>query len=223
MHKRIILFVVVILLTVSSYAKAMTLTFSGNIQGQDMYFSVSGDVGGVNNIQHIYPDGQIYYEQIMHIISPSDWVVLDSLAPSTYSNAGESYMWYSVPSNGAHSRCGYSEHVGGYNASTLEFWGHSVSIGSYVSYNTIEDLLGINGAFTYSDITAYITNYSPDGSTVENRVGNGIEGSLTLVALDYTYTSNPNQLPSAVPEPATLSLFGLGLLGLVFKRKRSES
>ncbi len=227
--KRISFFLLVMLsvfLSTLCNASALTLTFEGVVAGQNMNFSVSGDVGGVNNTVGGGLPGQTLWSQDWTINAISDWALLPSPVPSSYINNGLSFgqMLYGTPYSGTNWGFRYHEDLGGNNSSSLEIWGHGVNIDTMTNFNMIEDLIGVNGAFNYSEVSAYATNYTSDGSTEANWTRNSAEGNLTLVAASYAYTPGSNVIPDqssgVIPEPTSLFLFGLGGLLLRHRRKR---
>jgi len=218
-------FVLMLCLVITSKAFAMTLTFEGVIEGQVINFSVSGDVGGVNNIMSYSPPGQTLWAQDWQISSISNWALLPSPVPSTYANNGYAVgqMLYGAPYAATNWGFRYREGLTGNNYSTLETWGHEIIIDTETPFNTMSDLLGITGAFNYSETSAYATNYTSDGSTEANFTRLRKNGVLTLVALDDSYTPVPPPPPTQpVPEPATMLLLSLGLAGVAIARKKFQ-
>lgn len=203
-------------------ARAVSFTFSGTIDGQTMLFTVSSV--GVNKPPYpIHTSGSTLWSWDWQINSISNWALLPYPVPSIYVNNGPSFgqLLYGAPYVGTDWGFKYYEDLGGNNTSTSEYWRQIINIRTERYFNTIADLLDVNGAFIYHDATAYATHYtSDDGGTTANWTRDRVNGYLTLVAFDLSdIVPGPAPGPAPVPEPFTLVLLGSGLLGLWGLRK----
>ena len=225
MYRFVIYFVIILFFIFVSVpvATAISFTFSGTIDSQTMLFTVSS-VGYNKPPYPIYTSyGSTLWAWDWQISSISSWALLTFPVPNSYVNNGTSLgqLLYGAPYMGTDWGFKYYEDLGGNNTSTLKYWRQIINIRTLTPFNTIADLLGVNGAFLYHEATGYATNYTSDGSTTANWTIDRVNGYLTLVAFDLSDTGpGPAPTPSPVPEPSTLFLLGSGLLGLWGFRKK---
>jgi hypothetical protein len=191
---------------------AVTLTFSGNVNGNDTLFSVQGDVYGSNDV--LSPGT---WNDEKPIAEMSSWTLLDDIAPSSYLSNENSYAQMFATTGGSFR---YHELRDGSNPIALEAWSHEVDIRTIIfgSGGTIESLLNVAGAFSYSELVGFATNYTQDGSTIANTQQDRIDGTLTLVDFELSDDSGGG----AIPEPATITIWGLGALGCAVATRRRE-
>jgi len=209
---------------------AMSFTFDGLVEGNSMNFTVVGDVGGSNNIIPAPSGNGVVWQEEWDIGYISNWALLMEPFPSNYVNNGNTWggrMIYPTSFPGYDYSFQYGERFEGNNLQTLETWGHNIRINSLMIFSNINELVGVADAFSYEEGTGYATNYTADGSTNAAWIRDSISGTLTLVGVNYdaalyrpNQTFNGGNGGAFVPEPASLSFFGLGLLGLVIKRKK---
>jgi PEP-CTERM motif len=198
-------------------AMAVSFTFTGTYDGQTRLFPVSS----VGYNKPPYPlhtsNGSTLWSWDWQINSISNWALLDYPVPNSYVNNGPStaQLLYGAPYNkGTDWGFEYTEDLGGNNTSTSKYWRQVINIGASTSFNTIADLLGVNGAFMYHEATAYD---SATGDPLIERVNL----SLTLIAFDLSDTGpDPAPGPAPVPEPSSMLLLGSGWIGLWGFRKK---
>ena len=216
----IFLFFIFVSLPVSM---AVSFTFSRTFDSQTMLFTVSSV--GFNKPPYPFytPYGSTLWSWDWQINSISSWALLPYPVSHSYVNNGPSFgqLLYGAPYIGTDWGFTYIEDLGGNNTSTLQYWRQVIDITTSTPFNTIADLLGVNGAFFYHEATGYATNYTSDGSTTPNWTRDRVNGYLTLVAFDLSDIGpDPAPAPSPVPEPSTMLLLGSGLIGLWEFRKK---
>ncbi|MFT3847302.1 MAG: PEP-CTERM sorting domain-containing protein [Propionivibrio sp.] len=94
-----------------------------------------------------------------------------------------------------------------------------VSIGNYSDLGTTTKAINSGGVFSsYWLIGAYNPLANPGGGSVTGNSYDYVKLASVTGCISGTIGCNP--LENDAPEPGSMALFGLGLLGLVFQRKR---
>jgi len=70
--------------------------------------------------------------------------------------------------------------------------------------------------------TEFTINYTATGADAGKKIGIYL-GSAYWDDISLTTTANTNSAPSSVPEPSTLAIFALGLMGVASRRFKKQS